>query len=103
MADVELGIHTNHMVLEHDAHKSEQYLANVALKVNVKLGGKNHMASFRASANSNECLNISVARQRRHAMVPEEENYASWYRCDSRRTGKQSRNAIDRSGCRKRR
>ncbi|KAF8711992.1 hypothetical protein AX14_013179 [Amanita brunnescens Koide BX004] len=43
IGDVELGIHTNHMVLENGSNKSEQYLANVALKLNVKLGGKNHV------------------------------------------------------------
>lgn len=44
------------MLLENGPNKSEQYLANVALKLNVKLGGKNHIVSFREFANSNEYL-----------------------------------------------
>ncbi|KAF8632130.1 hypothetical protein AX15_002024 [Amanita polypyramis BW_CC] len=42
IGDVEFGIHTNHMLLENASGRGEQYLANVALKLNVKLGGKNH-------------------------------------------------------------
>ncbi|KAF8632134.1 hypothetical protein AX15_002028 [Amanita polypyramis BW_CC] len=42
MGDVLLGIHTVHMLLDKALHKGDQYLSNVALKVNTKLGGVNH-------------------------------------------------------------
>ena len=46
LGDVELGIHTVHMLLEKalkDPRKQDQYFSNVALKLNTKLGGINHM------------------------------------------------------------
>ena len=46
LGDVELGIHTVHMLLPKalkDARKQDQYFSNVALKLNTKLGGINHM------------------------------------------------------------
>ena len=46
LADVQLGLHTVHMLLTKacnpDAKKQDQYFSNVALKVNAKLGGVNH-------------------------------------------------------------
>ncbi|PFH47142.1 hypothetical protein AMATHDRAFT_7043 [Amanita thiersii Skay4041] len=44
MGDVELGIHTLHMQLNKALipAKQDQYLSNVALKLNTKLGGVNH-------------------------------------------------------------
>ncbi|KAK7436896.1 hypothetical protein VKT23_018916 [Stygiomarasmius scandens] len=45
IGDVELGIHTIHMQLSKalgDERKQDQYLSNVALKVNTKCGGINH-------------------------------------------------------------
>ncbi|KAF7290752.1 Argonaute-like protein [Mycena indigotica] len=45
IGDVELGIHTVHMQLAkamNEPRKQDQYLSNVALKVNSKLGGINH-------------------------------------------------------------
>jgi eukaryotic translation initiation factor 2C len=46
LGDVELGVHTVHMLLPKalkDAKKQDQYFSNVALKLNTKLGGINHM------------------------------------------------------------
>lgn len=46
ICDVELGIHTVHMQLAKvliDERKQDQYFSNVALKVNTKLGGMNHL------------------------------------------------------------
>lgn len=46
LGDVELGVHTVHMLLEKalkDPRKQDQYFSNVALKLNTKLGGINHM------------------------------------------------------------
>ncbi|KAF7305402.1 Argonaute-like protein [Mycena chlorophos] len=45
IGDVELGIHTVHMQLgkAFNEQKQDQYLSNVALKVNTKLGGINHL------------------------------------------------------------
>jgi eukaryotic translation initiation factor 2C len=46
LGDVELGIHTVHMLLEKalkDPKKQDQYFSNVALKLNTKLGGINHL------------------------------------------------------------
>ncbi|PFH53610.1 hypothetical protein AMATHDRAFT_1253 [Amanita thiersii Skay4041] len=44
IGDVELGIHTVHMQINKviNQKKQVQYLANIALKVNIKLGGINH-------------------------------------------------------------
>ena len=45
ICDVELGIHTIHMLSNKvltDSRKQDQYFSNVALKVNTKLGGINH-------------------------------------------------------------
>ncbi|KAF8637180.1 hypothetical protein AX17_002993 [Amanita inopinata Kibby_2008] len=45
IGDIELGIHTIHMQLGkalNEPRKQDQYLSNVALKVNTKLGGINH-------------------------------------------------------------
>ncbi|KAI6005356.1 Piwi domain-containing protein [Pisolithus marmoratus] len=46
MCDVTLGVHTLHMLIEKvlkDQRKQDQYFSNVALKLNVKLGGINHL------------------------------------------------------------
>ncbi|KAJ6524443.1 argonaute-like protein [Mycena vulgaris] len=46
LGDVELGVHTIHLQLSKalgDERKQDQYLSNVALKVNTKLGGMNHL------------------------------------------------------------
>jgi hypothetical protein len=46
LGDVELGVHTVHMLLLSalkDPAKQDQYFSNVALKVNTKLGGINHI------------------------------------------------------------
>jgi len=47
ICDVELGVHTIHMltdkVVGKDANKQDQYFSNVALKLNTKLGGINHV------------------------------------------------------------
>ncbi|KAG1779924.1 Piwi domain-containing protein [Suillus placidus] len=47
ICDVELGVHTIHMltdkVVGKDANRQDQYFSNVALKVNTKLGGINHV------------------------------------------------------------
>ncbi|KAG0692978.1 ribonuclease H-like domain-containing protein [Suillus ampliporus] len=46
ICDVELGVHTIHMLTDkvlRDANKQDQYFSNVALKLNTKLGGTNHM------------------------------------------------------------
>lgn len=46
ICDVELGVHTIHMLTDKvicDANKQDQYFSNVALKLNTKLGGINHM------------------------------------------------------------
>ncbi|KDR72808.1 hypothetical protein GALMADRAFT_158483 [Galerina marginata CBS 339.88] len=51
IGDVELGINTIHMQLEKalgDQRKQDQYFSNVALKVNTKLGGMNHLLEERA-------------------------------------------------------
>lgn len=45
LGDVELGIHTVHMQLSkalNEPRKQDQYLSNIAIKVNTKLGGINH-------------------------------------------------------------
>ena len=44
MCDVELGLHTVHMLTTNalNERKQDQYLSNVVLKVNTKLGGINH-------------------------------------------------------------
>ncbi|OCH91566.1 Piwi-domain-containing protein [Obba rivulosa] len=43
LCDVTLGIHTVHMLLAKAKKKQVQYFANVALKLNAKLGGTNHL------------------------------------------------------------
>ncbi|KAG2129584.1 Piwi domain-containing protein [Suillus clintonianus] len=46
ICDVELGVHTLHMLTDKvlkDRNKQDQYFSNVALKLNTKLGGINHM------------------------------------------------------------
>ncbi|KAG6828038.1 hypothetical protein H0H87_003026, partial [Tephrocybe sp. NHM501043] len=46
IGDMELGLHTVHMQLSKalgDERKQDQYFSNVALKVNTKLGGINHL------------------------------------------------------------
>ncbi|KAK7039451.1 protein argonaute 1B [Favolaschia claudopus] len=46
MCDVDIGVHTVHMQLGKalgDERKQDQYLSNVCLKVNSKLGGMNHL------------------------------------------------------------
>ncbi|KAF9817896.1 hypothetical protein IEO21_03090 [Rhodonia placenta] len=51
MCDVDLGIHTVHMLLNKargEPRKQDQYFSNVALKVNTKLGGVNHMLDPRS-------------------------------------------------------
>jgi hypothetical protein len=44
IGDVVLGLHTVHMLLSKalDERKQDQYLSNIAIKVNTKLGGLNH-------------------------------------------------------------
>ncbi|TFK35795.1 argonaute-like protein [Crucibulum laeve] len=51
IGDVELGIHTIHMQLAkafNEPRKQDQYLSNIALKVNTKLGGMNHLLENQA-------------------------------------------------------
>ncbi|KAF9476154.1 QDE2 protein [Pholiota conissans] len=50
IGDVELGIQTIHMQLQKafNEQKQDQYFSNVALKVNTKLGGNNHLLEDRA-------------------------------------------------------
>ncbi|EJF62043.1 Piwi-domain-containing protein [Dichomitus squalens LYAD-421 SS1] len=52
LADVELGIHTIHMLLtkarDDRGNRQDQYFSNVALKVNTKLGGVNHQLDDRS-------------------------------------------------------
>lgn len=51
LCDVTLGMHTVHMLLTKargDPKKQDQYFSNVALKVNTKLGGINHMLDERS-------------------------------------------------------
>jgi eukaryotic translation initiation factor 2C len=51
ICDVELGIHTIHMLSNKvltDSKKQDQYFSNVALKVNTKLGGINHKLDERS-------------------------------------------------------
>ncbi|KAG9315634.1 argonaute-like protein [Chiua virens] len=51
MCDVELGIHTVHMLSNKvltESKKQDQYFSNVALKVNIKLGGINHKVDERS-------------------------------------------------------
>ena len=51
ICDVELGIHTIHMLSNKvltDSRKQDQYFSNVALKVNTKLGGTNHKLDERS-------------------------------------------------------
>ncbi|KAF9555709.1 argonaute-like protein [Agrocybe pediades] len=52
IGDVELGIQTIHMqlskVIRQDPRKQDQYFSNVALKVNTKLGGINHLLDARS-------------------------------------------------------
>ncbi|KAJ6510611.1 argonaute-like protein [Mycena sanguinolenta] len=46
MGDVDIGFHTIHMQLSKalgDERKQDQYLSNICLKVNTKLGGINHL------------------------------------------------------------
>jgi eukaryotic translation initiation factor 2C len=46
IGDVELGLQTIHMQLNNalnEERKQDQYLSNIALKVNTKLGGINHL------------------------------------------------------------
>ncbi|KIO06004.1 hypothetical protein M404DRAFT_999229 [Pisolithus tinctorius Marx 270] len=46
LCDVVLGVHTLHMLTEKvlkDQRKQDQYFSNVALKLNIKLGGTNHL------------------------------------------------------------
>ncbi|KAF8664851.1 hypothetical protein AX16_000692 [Volvariella volvacea WC 439] len=46
LGDVDLGVHTVHMQIDKatgDPRKQDQYFSNVALKVNAKLGGVNHL------------------------------------------------------------
>ncbi|OBZ72736.1 Protein argonaute 1B [Grifola frondosa] len=46
LCDVDMGLHTVHMLLNKargDPKKQDQYFSNVALKVNSKLGGMNHI------------------------------------------------------------
>ncbi|OCH91556.1 Piwi-domain-containing protein [Obba rivulosa] len=52
LCDVTLGIHTVHMLLSKarsEPRKQVQYFANVALKVNAKLGGMNHLLDNQAT------------------------------------------------------
>ncbi|KZT01939.1 Piwi-domain-containing protein [Laetiporus sulphureus 93-53] len=54
LGDVDLGIHTVHMLLDKARgdpsrpNKQDRYFSNVALKVNIKLGGINHMLDPKA-------------------------------------------------------
>ncbi|TCD66063.1 hypothetical protein EIP91_001871 [Steccherinum ochraceum] len=54
MCDVELGLQTVSMLMakarNDDANKQDQYFSNVALKVNVKLGGTNHVLDTQSMA-----------------------------------------------------
>ncbi|EIW78043.1 Piwi-domain-containing protein [Coniophora puteana RWD-64-598 SS2] len=50
LCDVQLGVHTMHMLTDkvlrgwpEDMNKQDQYFSNVALKLNAKLGGVNHL------------------------------------------------------------
>ncbi|KAI6147352.1 Piwi domain-containing protein, partial [Pisolithus tinctorius] len=46
LCDMVLGVHTLHMLIEkvlRDRPKQDQYFSNVALKLNIKLGGINHL------------------------------------------------------------
>jgi len=81
LGDVEIGVHTIHMQLSKaigDPRKQDQYFSNVALKVNTKLGGLNHLVSTC-------CLSLKVpkltcgytrsARVHGYGMANKEENH----------------------------
>ena len=51
-----LGIHTVHMQLDKalEEKRQDQYLSNVALKVNTKLGGINHKVGYSRRGHNTE-------------------------------------------------